>query len=248
MNAASGTFASTAMHLPSGRRTTRSGRRVPSTVVVLTCRSKSTRFVSPALSTRRRSCVSPHAPRIELCRSAAASDSAVFRTWSEEARVAEQLLLERAVLRGALLLELVDLALHGPQGLLHRRERGEHAALLLLAAAALLRLGGAGQPLLLRAALGGTELALQAVDGRLVRGQLGAEVAGDPLALRPGAEQVGLVAPGDRRVLHGPSPAGEHGAEQHPDEDADEQSGEREQSFHARMVAAGSDSARGRGA
>ena len=148
----------------------------------------------------------------------------------------EQLLLDGAVLGGALLLELVDLALHRAQRLLHGGERREHAGLLLLPPPAVLRLGGARGPVLLRPSLGGTELTLQPVDRRLVRRELGAQVRRDRLALGAGAQQVGLVPSGDhRRVL---PPARACGTEQGSDQESDDESADREQCFHAWMARA----------
>ena len=59
-----------------------SGRPAPASDEIDDCTSKSTRSISPAASTTLRSWVSPHTPRVELLRSALASDSAVERSRS----------------------------------------------------------------------------------------------------------------------------------------------------------------------
>ena len=79
-----GTFASTAIDLPPGRRTTMSGRPEPESLEMLDCTSKSTRSSRPAASTTLRSCVSPQTPRVLFDRSADASDSAVERSRSSD--------------------------------------------------------------------------------------------------------------------------------------------------------------------
>ena len=58
------------MLLPSGSRTTRSGRRRPVSDHRPGCSSKSQRCSMPASSTTRRSCISPQRPRTEGVRSA----------------------------------------------------------------------------------------------------------------------------------------------------------------------------------
>ncbi len=62
--ASSGTLASTTMSRPPGMCTIMSGRRRPSSVVVDTCSSKSQCSSMPAISTTRRSWISPQRPRV----------------------------------------------------------------------------------------------------------------------------------------------------------------------------------------
>ena len=61
-NASSGVFASTTICLPPGRWTIRSGRRRPLSPCSGGCSSKSQRRSIPAISTTRRSCISPQRP------------------------------------------------------------------------------------------------------------------------------------------------------------------------------------------
>ena len=59
-----GTLASTATFFPPGRWTTMSGRILPLSASDVTCSSKSQCSSMPAISTTRRSCSSPHLPRV----------------------------------------------------------------------------------------------------------------------------------------------------------------------------------------
>ena len=65
-----GTLASTTTWAPPGRWTSTSGRSRPSSVVAETCSVKSQWATIPAISTTRRSCTSPHRPRVCGARSA----------------------------------------------------------------------------------------------------------------------------------------------------------------------------------
>ena len=62
--ASSGTFESMTTWPPPGMCTIMSGRRRPSSVVVDRCSSKSQCSSMPAVSTARRSCISPQRPRV----------------------------------------------------------------------------------------------------------------------------------------------------------------------------------------
>ena len=79
-----GTLASTATFLPPGRWTTMSGRIRPLSASEVTCSSKSQCSSMPAISTTRRSCSSPHRPRVWGERRAVTRLRVSFCSWSWE--------------------------------------------------------------------------------------------------------------------------------------------------------------------
>ncbi len=153
-----------------------SGRPAPASEVIEVWVSKSTYRVRPAASTTRRSCVSPHTPRVR-----AGAQCARERLGRHSQRLiglvgASQLLGEGAELRVTIAFEFVDLGLHRVQRLLHGREGAQHGLLATLALFArglvAARLGGefAVEQLLV------VELRLNALPGGLGGGESRAQL------------------------------------------------------------------------
>ena len=117
-----------------------SGRRSPESAPTVACTSKSTRLRRPAVSTRVRSWVSPHAPRTELFLSTDAKVSAAFLDSSTDRWVWRIWVGELGVLGDPGLLQVVDLALHRPEVLDHGGQGLEHLGLAGLATLPLLLL------------------------------------------------------------------------------------------------------------